>query len=254
MKKLKKILALALCAVTVGCFSSCLNGNDSSSTSSTSDSSAVMRKVTKEEWEAAFDALRMTNNVTYYTEILQVDDNLKPVEYVKLTMKVADGNKTYGLFNKIDYSYPPESPNFNQISESYAARIDGVDYAYGKTQTSEEWIRQECQVQVWYTLESNDFTFYKDVYEEMSYDETTGIYRLENKLIDADPIAYMLYYATVEFRDGKIYRLVSEIDGDYVESRNEKGEVVWKLQGRSTATVTYYDYGTTEITLPEVEE
>lgn len=246
MKKLKRIMALALCVATVGCFSSCLNGNDSSASSTTTG------KLTKEEWDAAFDALRMTDNVTYYTEQLQVDDDLNPTKSFKVTTKVADGNKTYVLFNKIDYDYPPESPNFNQISESYAARIDGVDYAYGKTQTSEEWIRQECQVQVWYTLENHEVTLWKDSYEEMSYDETTGIYRLENKLIDADPIAYTMYYMMVEFRDGKIYRVANE--ADVVHAGSVNGEAFCRIEGKVTATMTFYDYGTTEITLPEVEE
>ena len=252
MKKLKRILALALCIITVGCFSSCLNGNDSSSSSSTSDSSAVMRKVTKEEWEAAFDALNKTNNVTLYTEQLEVDDNLKPVQSIKLTEKMADGKYYQNLHENIRYRYPPDSFEFNITGEVWAARIDGVDYLYGKDPSSGKWISRESENEMWYTLENRDFTLYKNSYEEMSYDETMGIYRLENKLVDADPIAYTVYYMTVEFRDGKIYRVANE--ADVVHAGSVNGEAFCRIEGKVTVTMTFYDYGTTEIVLPEVEE
>ena len=222
--------------------------NDSSS------SSVATGKLTKEEWEAAFDALNKTDNVTFYTEQLYVDDDLKPTSSLKLTEKMADG-KYYQMMHEciIDYSEPPESPYYNRTGEAWATRIDGVDYLYGIDPSSGKWIKRKNENEIWYTLENNNFTLYKDSYEEMFYDETTGIYRLENKLVEADPIAYTAYYATVEFRDGKIYRLACEVDGELVRGMNEKGEKVW-YQGKATATMTYYDYGTTEITLPEVDE
>ena len=128
MKKLKRILALALCAVTVGCFSACLNGNDSSSTSSSSSSSSssdssatTAKKLTKEEWDAAFDFLCTTNNVTLDMSCCRMDNNLNPMYSFKHLTKIADGDKYY-VHSYENLEYTNEGVKKGETQEEYVVQ------------------------------------------------------------------------------------------------------------------------------------
>ena len=252
MKSLKRFLSLALCIITVGCFSSCLNGNDSSSSSSSSDSSAATaKKLTEEEWETTFDFLCATNNITLDMSCCRMDNNLNPMYSFKHLTKIADGDKYY-VHSYENLEYTNDGVKKGETQEEYVGKIDGVDYYYTKERSTGKWQRTEYPLGMTYLLDTTGIEIWVDAYDEMTYNEETGVYRLENKVVKTDDtIPYKMYYMEVEFRDGRIYRI--EHEADVVKGDTVGMDVVWKLDGRSRTISLYYDYGTTEITLPEIE-
>ena len=134
----------------------------------------------------------------------------------------------------------------------YMARIDGVDYLYAQDVSTQKWQKTEYPGEMSYLLDTTGLDMWIDAYDDMTYNAETGVYRLENKVVKTDDtLDRTMYYMEVEVRDGKIYRIEHEADDvkyDFVDT-----DIVWRLEGRYRTISLHYDYGTTVVTLPEVE-
>ena len=248
MKSLKKISSVILCVMMAMGVSSCVTPNDSSSSSPEGELAA--EKISKEEWIAAFDLLFSTGNVTRDWSYFQMDDDLNPTSSFKALTKIADGDKYY-VYHYDRVEYTSDGLKNSPPQEEYVGKVDGVDYYYQKDQGSGAWGRMEYPLEFSYVLDSTGVDIWVNAYDEMTYNAETGVYRLENKVVDTDTtLPRTMYYMEVEFRDGKIYRI--EHETDVVGYDMEGIDIVWKLDGRCKSIAYHYDYGTTEVTLPEI--
>ena len=251
MKKSRKLLTAMLCVCMMGSFSACID-LDSQSNSSSQEENNVSSRVTKEEWESAFQEMRTASNITRTTRSDLIDENLQVTEYTIIKTFI-DGKKAYVEYGEVEDVHLPDSEQEISTTETYMANIDGVDYYYSLNKTTLKWERAVSSIELQYTLDEEGIDVWLEAYDEMTYNEETGVYRVENKIVTFMQFPYTMYYMEIEFRDGKIYRV--EFESDYVKAESSvDGEVTYKLDGRCHNTSIFENYGATKVVLPEVEE
>ena len=225
--------------------------NESSDKESSNQQDFANKKMTKEEWDAMFEALCTTTNVTLDMSYCKMDNNLNPTWSFKNLNKI-DGYKAYvHQYENLEYTHEGVMPGVTQAQ--YFVRIGDVDYIYTQQVPGAEWTKTEYPGEMSYLLNTTGLDMWIDAYDGMTYNAETGVYRLENKVVKTDDtLPRTMYYMELEVRDGKIYRMEHEADDvkyDIVDM-----DVVWRLDGRYRTISLHYDYGTTEVALPEVEE
>ena len=182
-----------------------------------------------------------------------MDNDLNLIYSYDFLEKFADGDKYYT--RRIQTEYTDDGSIEEETTEVYISRIDGVDYQYLKDKNTQKWQKSEYPME-WpysYSIDRAQLDMWIEAYDEMTYNAETGVYRLENKIVNLDnTIPYTMYYMELEMRDGKIYRI--EHEGDSLKGESMGMDVVWSLDGKYRTTAFHYDYGTTVVTLPEIEE
>lgn len=185
-------------------------------------------KVTAEGWEQAFS----NSNEAY--------KNFTAIAYTKIGVNVyyvqkrTEKSGFYGVASKTDFVTDPKEDTYVYENENgeYMERTTSGDEAYGR-------LRDGMPIPMLYSCFCPDFSEYFSLF---TYDETSNAYVYEGDGIEAN--SYLWYgvgtkkYVKAELKivNGAL-ACVNTVDED----------------GRSTKT-SFFDFGTTEVELPEIEK
>ena len=194
----------------------------------------------KEEWDAAWNALGGSNNFS--------------VE-LKSTNEYFDGHDgiayTYSLEKLTADKYYQFYHGGNSITEEYVARIDGVDHMFSRI-GDEPWSERTLENTVTYNATSLALMAYKGVFDQLTYDELKGAYVGTNVTASIEKSGVVhtstAHSLTLKIKDGKIASLEAVND---ITKRTEDGSEPIVI-GLSKSEVNFFDYGTTALTLPTV--
>lgn len=191
-------------------------------------------------WDMAFGKLIGATNVTLANAMtVQYFDSEKPVE-MQYLMQITD---------KVLYNYMASA---NSVNGSYLAEIDGVTYVYDGSDGV--WKRYETEASIAGQTAEMQMTHaaLAGLYDQLEFDAQKGVYYAENLTIDVDGEQENLYYVSVKIVDGMVVEIQIDSDVKRSKTNSETGEWETSVVGRSFNVMTYYDYGTTTVTLPAV--
>ena len=189
----------------------------------------VQTKVTAKKWNAAMEFAVNTNNVTAYMGYTYDYDDDTLDRSTESWMKL-----------KEDATY-----QWGTNTEQYYAKEDGVDYAYRLTKEG-LWEKSEVGVEVTYTnyRMASVIDPLRSLYENCGYDAEKGTYFLEAADVDAgNGTMTCLRNIEIGFVNGKLNYLAFEMD--ITDSAGEKTATV-------KVVIKLWDYGTTEVEVPQV--
>jgi len=257
------------------------NGSDGSTASEDAnedpDESGAM---TEEQWQALIAAIEksaQSENYTLNATLTGKQSSLMPGEgsyYCEIQSMVeterVEGDKRESK-NAQTARYSPDGEWVTETTwtfKEFTSEDAGISYHWDEE--TESWERGE------FSYESNDSAAdnfmgqFEEVYRQMHYDETTGIYSLAE--YNADDTAMEFIFARpmeiesggataryrnieIELRDGYVYRFHSELEVRADITAVYEGEQIsMQAEMIQNQTAVFSDYGTTVVTLPVVDE
>lgn len=276
-----------------GTNSSDISNTENNSTSNSDDDSSQsggMNEAAKAALIAAAEKTTQSDNYTekrtiYFKSIGEGSEGNYYMEEWQEGFSKIDGDKSESQFtskqkDKPDGALTTETHwGFKQIiskTEREDGSIEGESYYYLQDENG-VWYKSEGNYSIG-TSESS--TLMMKIYENLAYDENTGLYTLtdftysftteeilkdffgldevdlDDVSIDRAEASFTVYDFQIELKDGYIYRFYvnyeQKIDISVVYEENiffyRRGEL------NENVNITYSDYGTTVVTLPVVKE
>lgn len=263
--------------------------NDSSSSVDDSSPNGGMSEDAKAALKAAVEKLEKSDNYTqnytmYIKSICEDPDGKHYVEELSQSFIKVDGDKTE-IKGSDKQKDAPDGAFTTKTDWRFEEIISKIEEEDGTTKR-EAYFYYQDENGVWHD-ERGDYDVYTSesaisamkIYENLAYDENTGIYTLtdytysfdKNEIfeslfgvsvdalnyvsIDHATASYTIYELQIELKDGYISRVYYDIKIQWdISGTYEGSSFVYREESNYNINGTYSDYGTTVVTLPAVIE
>ena len=240
MKKFSALLVALAAVLSISAFAACtpnsqINGN-------TDPDDIQSDKITQAEWTQAFSDSSFTN----YTAkgVMTQSDNPQIVQ--QFVMKYAEnGSTTLVDMTEQEVNNSEVANSYNTFYEKTGSTIYAYEYEEGK------WVKSEISY-----IPSDALDIYRNVladgFSQLEYSEKDNAYVAEQfTAVSGSSYTMQLTSVSVKFANKKIAHIQFDMP---IYSDSEEGTVATASSITATISILFYDYGTTQVTLPNAAD